>query len=330
MSSERDPFGERAPRMHTRCARVLGADIQFNTDSRELLALVDEAFADGPRHRINGHVRQLRIDLRLVGEPSAATPVPRMRLRAGAGFLHGALDRDNFATLAPAQGTALVVVSRPMLAHAHLVRYELIEFAALTLAARSQGLVPLHAACIARGRRGVLLLGDSGAGKSTLSLLAAAHGLRVIGEDNVFVAPSTLAATGLANFLHVRADAAHLFDASWRQALRNSTRIRRRSGVRKIALDLRRRPGARAERAPRLSAVIWLSSRAARAGQPLRNIGPSRLRQALRLTQPYAAQLPGWQEFERRVCALPGYELARAESTADTLRQLRGVLEADA
>jgi hypothetical protein len=120
MSSERDPFGERAARMHTRRARVLGADIQFNTDSRELLALVDEAFADGPRHRINGHVRRLRIDLRLVGEASAAAPVPRMRLRAGAGFLHGALDRDNFATLAPAQGTALVVVSRPMLAHAHL------------------------------------------------------------------------------------------------------------------------------------------------------------------------------------------------------------------
>ncbi|HEX6397586.1 MAG TPA: hypothetical protein VFZ95_09195, partial [Steroidobacteraceae bacterium] len=285
MSNPRDPFGEHTARTHTRRARVLGADIQFNTDSRELLALVDEAFADGPRHRVNGHVRQLRIDLRLVGESSRPTPVPRMRLRAGAGFLHGALDRDNFATLAPAQGTALVVVSRPMLAHAHLVRYELIEFAALTLAARAQGLVPLHAACVARGRRGVLLLGDSGAGKSTLSLLAAAHGLRVIGEDNVFVAPATLAATGLANFLHVRSDAAHLFDETWKNALRSSARIRRRSGVRKIALDLRRRPGALAARSPRLSAVIWLS-REARTAQPLLSIGPSRLRQGLRLTQP--------------------------------------------
>lgn len=326
MSDSRDPFGERPVRTHTRCARVLGADIHFHSDSRELLALVDEAFADGPRHRINGHVTQLRMDLRLVEESRRTAAVPRMRLRAGAGLLHGALDRDNFATVAPAHGSGLVVVSRAMLARAHLVRYELIEFAALTLAARAQGLVPLHAACIARGGRGVLLLGDSGAGKSTLSLLAAAHGLRVIGEDNVFVAPTTLAATGLANHLHLRPDALQLFDESWRRALLGSARIRRRSGVQKFALDLRRRPGALAARSPRLAGVVWLSAGEPRGAELLRRFAPARLRRALRLTQSYATQQPGWREFERRICALPSYELARATSIADTLRALRRVL----
>jgi hypothetical protein len=148
----------------------------------------------------------------------------------------------------------------------------------------------------------------------------------VVGEDNVFVAPATLAATGLANHLHVRADAVPLFDAAWQQALRGSARISRRSGVRKFALDLRRRPGALAAHSPRLSAVVWLSARAPRGADPLLRITPARLRRALRVTQAYATQLPGWREFERRVCALPTYQLARAASIADSMRALRRVL----
>jgi hypothetical protein len=327
MSGERDPFGERPARLLTRTARVLGADICFHSDNRELLALVDEAFAGGPRHRVNGHVERLRIDLRLVEESRRTGVVPRMRLSGGAGLLHGALDRDNFATVAPAAGSALVVVSRRMLQRAHLVRYELIEFAALTLAARAQGLIPLHAACVARAGRGVLLLGDSGAGKSILSLLATTHGMRVIGEDNVFVAPATLAATGLANHLHLRDDALSLLGKSWHVALRASARIRRRSGVRKFALDLRCRPGALAARAPRLAAVVWLTAHPARGPGPLTALTASRLRRALRLTQPYASQLPGWSEFERRLCALPACEMARQDSIGSSLRALRGLLD---
>jgi serine kinase of HPr protein (carbohydrate metabolism regulator) len=54
--------------------------------------------------------------------------------------------------------------------NAYLTRYELIEFAVFTLAQRVQGLVPLHAACVGRAGRGLLLMGGSGAGKSTLAL----------------------------------------------------------------------------------------------------------------------------------------------------------------
>jgi hypothetical protein len=326
MSRGRDPFGERPARTRVRNARVLGADIHFHSDNAELLALVDEAFAHGPRHRVNGHVAQLRIDLRLVQASRAAANLPAMRLSGGAGLLHAALDRDNFATVAPAAGSALVVVSRGMLARAHLVRYELIEFAALTLAARAQGLVPLHAACVERAGRGLLLLGDSGAGKSTLSLLATAHGMRVIGEDNVFVAPGTLAATGLANHLHLRDGALHLLDASWQGILRASARIRRRSGERKLALDLRRRRGALAGRAPRLAGVVWLSARAARPGELLTPHSVPRLRRALRATQPYATQLPGWAAFEKRVCKLPACRMARTDSIEQSTRALRSLL----
>ncbi len=66
---------------------------------------------------------------------------------------------------------------------AYVARYDLMEFAAYTLAARSGGLVPLHAACIGRAGRGALVLGDSGAGKSTLCVRAVAAGFDFLAED---------------------------------------------------------------------------------------------------------------------------------------------------
>src|SRR3546814_20581659 len=85
------------------------------------------------------------------------------------------------------------------------LRYELIEFAVFLLAARCQRLVPLHAACVGRGGRGILLLGASGSGKSTLVLHSLLQGLDVLLEDAVFVQPDCMTSTGWANFLHFRA-----------------------------------------------------------------------------------------------------------------------------
>ena len=93
-----------------------------------------------------------------------------------------------------------------MLRFPYHTRYELIEFAVFTLASRVQGLVPLHGACVGRAGSGVLLLGPSGAGKSTVTLQCLIEGLGFLAEDSVFVVPDTLLATGVSNFLHVRAD----------------------------------------------------------------------------------------------------------------------------
>src|SRR3546814_10687786 len=57
------------------------------------------------------------------------------------------------------------------------------------------------------GGRGILLLGASGSGKLTLVLHSLLQGLDVLSEDAVFVQPDGMLATGVANFLHVRADA---------------------------------------------------------------------------------------------------------------------------
>jgi hypothetical protein len=320
----RDPFGERTRGTRARRRRVLGAEIEFRSASRELLALVDEAFAGGPVHRLPGAAR-LRIDLRLV-EGGRRGPPGRMRLHAGAGFLHGGFDAENFTSILPQARRALVVVSRAMLENAHAVRYELIEFAALTLAARTQSLVPLHAACISRGGRGLLLLGDSGAGKSTLSLFAVLAGLRLVGEDNVFVAPATLAATGLSNYLHVRRDLAARVDGSARQVIERSDVIRRRSGVRKFAVDLRRWRGALAPRPQRLVGVVCLTPKRAGHGPLLARLTTARMLHTLRRTQAYGTSQPQWRRFERGLRDLPAFRLARGASIGESVRVLRGLL----
>ena len=127
-----------------------------------------------------------------------------------------------------------------MLRYPYHLRYELLEFAVYTLAARTQGLVPLHAACIGHGGHGVLLLGDSSSGKSTVALHCLLNGLEFLAEDSVLVEPRTLRATGVANFLHLRSDSLRwLTRKSDLARVRRSPLIRRRSGARKFELDLR-------------------------------------------------------------------------------------------
>ena len=75
-------------------------------------------------------------------------------------------------------------------------RYELLEFAVFTLAYRGAGLIPIHAACVGRAGRGLLLVGASGTGKSTLATLSALRGLEFLTEDAAFVRPRDLLATG--------------------------------------------------------------------------------------------------------------------------------------
>jgi hypothetical protein len=321
-----DPFGERERKVRTRRMRVLGASIDFRSASRALLRLAEQAFASSSRPRSFAGEPRLRIDLRLV-EGIATRRMPRMRLSAGAGFLCGSLDRDNFAVIAPAARRALVVVSRAMLKSAHLVRYELIEFAALTLAARARQLVPLHAACVGASDRGLLLLGDSGAGKSTLSLLAVLDGLQLVGEDSVFLSHENLVAHGAATFLHVQNSALRLVaQARDRRDIRRAPVIRRRSGARKYAFDLRTRPRALAPRPQRVVGLVLLSATRARRGAILTRISKPALLAALRRTQPYAVGLPEWRLVGERLGRLPAWRLARGAKAADSVVELRRLL----
>lgn len=325
-----DPFGEHAPLpLHRRYA-LLGADVEFRSSSAELLALVDAAYRDLPAHaRAGPELTELRIELRLTQDGAAfgAEP-PVARMLGGAGLLGVAMDAGNLALVNPAARRAAVQISPALLAFPYHARYELIEFAVFTLASRAQGLMPLHAGCVALNGAGALLVGDSGAGKSTLALHAMSQGLDFLTEDACFVEPRGLLATGIANFLHLRFDALRwIDDAALGERVMQSPVIRRRSGVEKHELDLRG-GWARPAQAPlRLAHVVFVSSEPAGAGL-LERLDAQQLTQRLLATQGYAAGLPGWAGFAEACAGLHGWALKRGAHPRDAAVALREMLMA--
>jgi hypothetical protein len=326
---EADPFRERSSNLLHEEVQLLGGRFRFETETPALLDLVHRAYSGLPRHRLPGTTARFRIRLALgSGErrPARAEPPP-MTMLSGAGLLCGTNDWSSFAVVSPEERAALVVVSPRMLQFAYHARYELIEFAVFTLACRAQDLVPLHAASVACDRRGLLLIGPSGSGKSTLGLHCLLRGFDFVSEDSVFVTPDTLLATGVANFLHVRRDSLRFLGATSHAArIRKCPMIRRRSGVRKFEVDLRRL-GYRLAAAPvRISAVVFTSSEGAGAGAMLTPLPRSELLARLRATQPYAASNPAWPTFTRNLSSVRAFELRRGRHPAEAVRTLRELL----
>jgi len=326
-----DPFQERSTLLTRAPLQLLGGSFRFASNSRQLLQLVDHAYAGLPRHRLGSAAPQLRVKLLLTpAKPhrSRSEP-PALQMLSGAGFVGGATPPASLVMVAPAERSALVTVSADMQRFPYHTRYELIEFAVFTLAARVQGLVSLHAACVGRRGRGVLLLGPSGSGKSTVALQCLLQGLDFVAEDGVFVEPGSMLATGIANFLHVRSDSLRWVErARDARAIRNSPVIGRRSGVKKFEVDLRV-PRYRLANSPlELASVVFLSAQSAGAGPLLVPLSKADLLRRLTDAQAYAANQPGWAAFCRKVARLGAFELRRGRHPLEAVDALRDVLGA--
>jgi energy-coupling factor transporter ATP-binding protein EcfA2 len=327
-----DPFGERETAGLRARLNVLGGVFTVESTDAAALQLAVDAFGGLPRHRLERKPRRFRLRLVIADDPPArrrgAGP-PRPTLAGGDGLLCATVDAGNFAVVHAESSSALVCISPRMLRYPYHARYELIELAAVTLASRAQSLVPLHAACVGARGLGVLLMGSSGAGKSTLALHALAGGMQLLSEDSAFVALDELRVTGTPNYLHVNPSAlGFLADGPLLAQVRGSPMIRRRSGARKYEVDLRKLRGTIAAAPLRLAATVFLSRRTAVRQNALERLGRGSLLSRLRREQPYAAGQPNWRDFERRVAALPAYELRRTEHPDDAVRQLQALLAA--
>jgi hypothetical protein len=320
-----DPFGERIRGVRRWRCRLLGADFLFDIDDRNVERLVRQAFEGLPRYRLEAPVPVLhvRILVRRRAARARGTP-PAPRFAGGADIVTATIDADNYAVLAPRQRSALLVLSSDMLRYDYHLRYELLEFAVITLAVRALKLVPLHAACVSLRGRAVLLVGASGSGKSTLSMQAATAGLELVSEDSLFVEPRRLRAVALPNYLYLRSGLpSRLLPVGLARHLARARLIRRRSGVRKRTLDLRHAGLAIAARAPRIVAMILLSPRPARAGRLLIRHPANRALARLHAMQAYAAARPEWPQFARMMAQLPCFELRRGTHPAEAVAVLK-------
>lgn len=328
LDSASDPFGERTACPWRTRAEVLGGVFEFESNDRSLLDLVDLVYAGLPPHTFNADPPRFRMRLLLSNDagPPTGDEAPPVRLHSGGGFLCGTMDGANFALISPAQRTGLVVVSRNMLQHAQVVRYELIEFAVYTLASRAQQLVSLHAACVGHNGQGLLLIGDGGAGKTTLTLHCLLQGMELVAEDAVFVAPDALLASGVGSFLHLREDSLQFplpaDDDAW---IRRSPVIRRRSGVEKFAVDLRRSRYRIARTPLVITDVVFLSSERAGDASLLTPLRQSDLVERLAASQPYAANQPVWPTFLKHISDIRAFELRRGQHPSEGVEALRHI-----
>ena len=332
-----DPFRERPDGLLRIHRQVLGGTFEFASESPQLMRLVRWAYDGLPRHRLAASPARMAVRLVLGGRaetqrrrrsarPRAEGEPGPFAMLSAPGLLCGASDGATAAVMSAAQRAALIVVARELLRFPYHVRYELIELAVFTLAARVQGLMPLHAACVGRGRRGLLLIGDSGAGKSTAVLHCALRGLELVSEDSLFVAPRSLLATGVANFLHVRHDALRFLAAADASFIRRAPVIRRRSGVRKLEIDLRQRRFRLAPGPLEIGGLVTLCARRAGREPLLVPIARGEALARLRASQPYAASQPGWRLFAQRMRSVPAFELRRGRHPRESVAALERLL----
>ncbi|TPG11401.1 serine kinase [Rhodanobacter glycinis] len=326
-----DPFCERSGRHFSVHKQILGGRFRFESTSQALLHLVESAYGGLPPHQLPMAGPEFRIELRLLprqAPPGDADPPP-VQVQSGAGLLCGVMDASNYVVLSPGQRRGLVVASEDMLSRPYHLRYELIEFAVFTLAARGMGLIPLHGACVGKRGRGVLLLGASGSGKSTLALHSLLQGVDFLAEDAVFVQPESLLAAGVANYLHVQADALRFVDdGEVRRWIGQAPIIRRRSGVEKFEADLRQGHGRLAAAPLELIGAVFVSSQSAEDPDVLLSPIPEHeIAARLCADQPYAATQPGWHRFGQRLMQAGVHQLRRGRhprDSVDALRQLLG------
>jgi len=326
-----DPFAERSQRVARAHFQLLGGRFQFESESPQLLRLVNSAYLGLPPHRLSTVAPHLKVRLMLSAaeqpRPRSRSEPPPLSMVSGAGYLGGATSSSDFVLLSPSERTALVVLSRRMLRFPYHTRYEYIEFAAFTLAARCQELVSLHAACVGRGGRGILLMGPSGSGKSTVTLHCLLRGFDMLSEDSVFVAADTMLATGVANFLHVRSDSLRwLGKTRGAAAIRKSPVIRRRSGVRKFEVDLRRGAYRLAPSPLKITAVVFLSPQSAGGGALLEPLSKSDVVGKLTAAQVYAANQPKWTAFRKGVLGLGAFELRRGSHPREAVDALEALI----
>ncbi|RUL63508.1 serine kinase [Dyella dinghuensis] len=323
-----DPFFERLGTTRCLSKQILGGRFFFSSQNDALLDLVETTYGGLPGYVLSGDPSEFHVELRLVPRAHRATRTPPLvQMQSGAGLLCGVMDASNYVVLMPAQRKALIVASEDMLIEPYHLRYELIEFAVFALATRGMGLVPLHGACVGRDGRGLLLLGASGSGKSTLALNSLLHGLDFLAEDAVFVQSDDLLATGVPNYLHVRADALPLIEEEYvRRWICSAPVIRRRSGVEKFEIDLRTSLGRLAEAPMILKGAVFLSAQPVDGSNAsLKRLPSDKAVARLDADQPYAAGQPGWQAFTRQLVETGVYELRRGrhpQASVDALLPL--------
>jgi hypothetical protein len=155
--------------------------------------------------------KPIRVDVHVL-ESSAADCPPAPVVHIAKPLLINIADQHNHSVANLDRATTQVIVSRAALRHRNYLDYFFLGSAPLCHIA-TRYTTPVHAGCVMREGRGVLLCGDSGEGKSTLSYACARAGWTYVTDDASYLlnGGNERLVTGNCHQVRFRPSAARLF-----------------------------------------------------------------------------------------------------------------------
>jgi hypothetical protein len=160
----------------------LGFAVSILTNRREVLAAAEESFG----HRGPGHGdAHLAIRIGVSEGHSRQAPPPPVR-RAHNHLYTMVADPENQAVLDLRTGSNFVWLNESALTDSLYLRQNFLEKVIYLLLGASV-VTDIHAACVGKQGKGILLCGDSGAGKSTLSYACARAGWTYTSDDTCYL-----------------------------------------------------------------------------------------------------------------------------------------------
>lgn len=160
----------------------LGFAVEILTNEPDVLAAANESF--GHRRLCRGCTTlQVRVGINKAG----GVRCPPEPVRREFNHLYSLVaDGDNQALLDLKTGTSFMWLRRGALNNKLYFRYNFLEKVVYLLLGASL-VTDIHAACVSRKGRGILLCGDSGSGKSTLAYACARAGWTYTSDDTCYL-----------------------------------------------------------------------------------------------------------------------------------------------
>lgn len=235
---------------HFEVFHPLGYAVEVATNEAKVLDIADECF----RHaRMLRSGPRLRVNIGVIEGKSAACP-PEPTRREYSHLYSLVADADNQALLDLNTFTSFAWVTQAAIGDKCYFRYNFLEKIVYLLLGSSV-VTDLHAACVGRKGRGILLCGDSGAGKSTLAYGCARMGWTYTSDDTSYLINDSVAprVIGHAHRVRFRPEARALFPELARHEVQS-----RMEGKPSIEVSISALPVANVENESEVRSIVYL------------------------------------------------------------------------
>jgi hypothetical protein len=167
---------------HRKISYPLGYPVEIITNDIAVLDAANESFGHGRMARTN-----LTLEIRIGVSREGASECPPEPTRREYNHLYSLVaDVNNQALLDLRSCINFTWVTSAAVKNSIYFRYNFLEKAVYLLLGASV-VTDIHAACVSRNGRGILLVGDSGAGKSTLAYACARAGFTFTSDDTSYL-----------------------------------------------------------------------------------------------------------------------------------------------